>query len=273
MRNGDRRHGVISCCTSSPFPQLLPLTLARQKALNSPYLAFPFTPPWNQIGKKRKRSEEGAELGRVDIMEGPESCSPSSIAYATIHPTSSCSWWFSRPPIHCFCDPSTWPPVQMTLSQSSPEPRSGRQCGHAGPTEARQRVRSRAIDSEVPWHWGPWIPILSAHGWLLGGAFWTALGTSETPTLISLLLQWLVCCLDPRLPMWYQEKSHRLYPCQVMQRTLGVLWGRAASVWVKFCFWPLMCLHHERRLCVCSMSFWPDLVLLLTYPDLILPWS
>lgn len=152
MRNGDRRHGVISCCSSSPFPQLLPLTLARQKALNSPYLAFPFIPPWNQIGKKeekirgRGRVGKGWHYGEARIMQ--------SLLYSLcyIHPTSSCSWWFSRPPTHCFCDPSTWPPVQMTLSQSSPEPRSGRQCGHAVPTEARQRVRSRAIDSEVPWH-------------------------------------------------------------------------------------------------------------------------
>lgn len=160
----------------------------------------------------------------------------------------------------------------MTLSQSSPEPRSGRQCGHAGPTEARQRVRSRAIDSEVPWHWGPGYPF-SAHGWLLGGTFWTALGTSATLTLISLLLQWLGCCLDPTLPMWYQEKSHRLYPCQVMQRTLGVIWGRAASIWGKFCFWPLMCLHQwEKTLCLLSV--------LLARPSFpldisrfILPWS
>lgn len=51
--------------------------------------------------------------------------------------------------------------------------------------------------------------------------------------------------------MWYQEKSHRLYPCQVMQRTLGVLWGRAASVWRKFCLWPLMWLHQwEKALCL-----------------------
>lgn len=52
-------------------------------------------------------------------------------------PTSSCSWWSSRPPTHCFCDPGTWLPAQRILCQSSPEPHSGRQCGRVEPAEAR----------------------------------------------------------------------------------------------------------------------------------------
>lgn len=89
-------------------------------------------------------------------------------------------------------------------------------------SQARSKEQSYGLWS-FPDTGAPGYPF-PAHRWLLGRTFWTAPGTCSTPTLISLLLQWLDYCLNPRPPMWYQGKSHRLHLCHAVQGTLDYLW-------------------------------------------------
>lgn len=137
----------------------------------------------------------------------------------------------------------------------------------------RSQAKGEA-QSHGPWGFpdpgAPGYPF-SVHGSFLGRTFTRA---GATPNLISLLLQRLWCCPDPRPAMWCQES-----PTSSVHVRRCTAHGRGFGKSSTFGLEKVLCLTPHVSLSIRKgfMSVLPlpgqIWFLLLTFPDLILYWS